>query len=122
MGVEITFNPGPQIANPIRQEHQINTLKVPDAEEIAPFVAKAIFLLRRELDDLNIPLIGFAGAPITLAAYLIQGSGSKDFEVFRAFLRAEPQFSSSAFIQTYRCKYALFKYADRCRRSSDTAF
>jgi uroporphyrinogen decarboxylase len=91
MGVEIAFNPGPQIATPIRQENQIIALRVAEPEEMASFVTETILLLRKELDTLKIPLIGFAGAPITLAAYLVQGSGSKDFEVFRAFLRSEPQ-------------------------------
>lgn len=46
--------------------------------------------MRRELEGKNIPLIGFGGAPLTLATYLIQGSGSKEYEAFRAFLRQEP--------------------------------
>jgi uroporphyrinogen decarboxylase len=65
-------------------------LRIPDQAEIAPFLETAIQLTCRELEPTGTPLIGFAGAPLTLAAYLIQGSGSKEFEDFRAFLRLEP--------------------------------
>jgi uroporphyrinogen decarboxylase len=90
MGVEIAFNPGPVVANPIRTAQQIESLRIPESLELAPFVYDTIGLLRKEL---RVPLIGFAGAPVTLAAYLIQGTGSKDFETFRAFLRSEPELS-----------------------------
>jgi len=90
MGVRIEFNPGPLIAEPIRSLRHIEALRVPEPEEIAPFGEEAIRLVRRELEGKNIPLIGFGGAPLTLATYLIQGSGSKEYEAFRAFLRQEP--------------------------------
>jgi len=90
LGIEIAFNPGPVVANPIRTKAQIEALRRPEAEEIAPFLAKAIGLTRAELSARNIPVIGFGGAPLTLATYLIQGSGSKEYEDFRAFLRLEP--------------------------------
>ena len=90
MGVRIEFNPGPVIAEPIRSSAQIAALRVPEPGEIAPFGEEAIRIVRRELEPKNIPLIGFGGAPLTLATYLIQGSGSKEYEEFRAFLRQEP--------------------------------
>ena len=90
MGVKIEFNPGPVIENPIRTKAQIDALEIPDAAEIAPFLERALRLIRSELHSSNTPLIGFGGAPLTLATYLIQGSGSKDYEEFRAFLRLEP--------------------------------
>jgi uroporphyrinogen decarboxylase len=89
MGVQVEFNPGPQL-EPLRTKTAIDALRIPDQAEIAPFLEKAIQLTRRELEPTGTPLIGFAGAPLTLAAYLIQGSGSKEFEDFRAFLRLEP--------------------------------
>lgn len=88
MGLEITFNPGPVIAAPIRSAAAVARLRVPEAEAIAPFVAEAIRLIRAECP---VPLIGFAGAPLTLATYLVEGGGSKDFEHFRQFLRCEPK-------------------------------
>ena len=90
MGVQIAFSPGPVVAEPLRNQAQIEALQLPETQEIAPFVAEAIRLVRRELAGKPLALIGFAGAPLTLATYLVQGSGSKDHEDFRAFLRQEP--------------------------------
>jgi len=87
MGVRIEFDPGPVLAEPLRDEAAVAALRVPDAGELAPFVADALRLLR---DASPVPVIGFGGAPLTLAAYLVEGSGSKDFAVFRGFLRARP--------------------------------
>jgi uroporphyrinogen decarboxylase len=94
MGVHVEFNPGP-VLEPLRTKTAIDALRIPDQAEIAPFLETAIRLARHELEPSSLeqtgtPLIGFAGAPLTLAAYLIQGSGSKEFEDFRAFLRLEP--------------------------------
>jgi uroporphyrinogen decarboxylase len=89
MGVQVEFNPGPQL-EPLRSKAAIDALRIPDRAEIAPFLEDAIRMARRELESSGTPLIGFAGAPLTMAAYLIQGSGSKEFEDFRAFLRLEP--------------------------------
>jgi uroporphyrinogen decarboxylase len=89
MGVHVDFNPGP-VVEPIRSRAAIDALRLPDTAEIAPFMEDALRLVRAELDAKGVPLIGFGGAPLTLAAYLIQGSGSKEFEEFRAFLRLEP--------------------------------
>ncbi len=87
MGVDIEFAPGPVINEPIRTIRAVEALRIPEVEEIAPFVAETV----RELDRNGpVPVIGFGGAPLTLAAYLIQGGGSKDFAEFRGFLRAEP--------------------------------
>lgn len=88
MGVELAFNPGPIIAKPVRSRADVDALVVPEEGCVTPFVGEAITLLRRELP---VPLIGFAGAPLTLAAYLIEGKGSKDFSRLRAFLYAEPE-------------------------------
>ena len=88
LGVDIAFSPGPHVAEPLRTPAQIEALRLPDGP-IAPFVGDALRLVRAELPA-QVGLIGFAGAPLTLAAYLIEGSGSKEYERFRAFLRAEP--------------------------------
>jgi uroporphyrinogen decarboxylase len=90
MGVDIEFSPGPVIAQPLRTLKQIKSLHLPDTGEIAPFVEQALRLVRRELEGTATALIGFGGAPLTLATYLIQGSGSKEYQEFRAFLRQEP--------------------------------
>jgi uroporphyrinogen decarboxylase len=88
MGVAIDFAPGPVFAEPVRSARAIDALRVPDQDDIAPFVAEAIKLIRAECP---VPLIGFGGAPLTLATYMIEGGGSKDYEAFRAFLRQEPE-------------------------------
>lgn len=88
MGIDISFQPGPVIDAPIRSRAQVDALVVPEKEAIAPYVAEAIKMIR---SDCPVPLIGFGGAPLTLATYLIEGSGSKDYALFRQFLRQEPQ-------------------------------
>ncbi|MEX2501737.1 MAG: uroporphyrinogen decarboxylase [Trueperaceae bacterium] len=87
MGVEVDFAPGPVIRNPVRSMADVRRLRDPAADEIAPFVPEAIRLLRREL---QVPLIGFGGAPLTLATYLIEGAGSKEYPTFRGLLRSDP--------------------------------
>jgi uroporphyrinogen decarboxylase len=87
-GVQLEFNPGPVVQAPLRSINDVEKLRVLEPDEIAPFVNSTIKILRREL---KVPLIGFAGAPLTLAAYLVQGKGSKDFSVLRSFLYQEPQ-------------------------------
>jgi len=87
LGVTIAFTPGPSIAEPLRTRAAIEALALRDA--IAPFVGEALQIVRAALSP-EVALIGFAGAPLTLAAYLIEGGGSKEYEHFRAFLRSEP--------------------------------
>ncbi len=90
MGVEVDFRPGPIIANPIRSLEQVNKLRVPDPRESTPYVFEILRVLRAELADARIPVLGFAGAPFTLAAYLVEGSGSKDFAAVKRMLYAAP--------------------------------
>jgi uroporphyrinogen decarboxylase len=87
MGVPVEFVPGPRVAEPVRTVADVAALRVPVDDEIAPFVAEAIKLVRAGTER---PLIGFAGAPLTLAAYLVQGSGGGDYPAFRAWLRTDP--------------------------------
>jgi uroporphyrinogen decarboxylase len=87
LGVEVAFAPGPSIAKPLRTRAAIEELAL--REPVAPFVGDALRLVRAELDP-DVALIGFGGAPLTLAAYLVEGGGSKEYEHFRQLLRAEP--------------------------------
>jgi uroporphyrinogen decarboxylase len=87
LGVDVEFSPGPSIARPLRSRAAIEALAL--HEPVAPFVGDALRIVRAELSP-EIALIGFAGAPLTLAAYLVEGSGSKEYEHFRQFMRAEP--------------------------------
>ncbi|HZJ08680.1 MAG TPA: uroporphyrinogen decarboxylase family protein, partial [Trueperaceae bacterium] len=88
MGVDLEFAPGPVISRPVRSAAAAAALRVPEQEEIAPFAGEAIRLVAAATAT---PLIGFAGAPLTLASYLIEGGGSKDFATFRAFLQSQPE-------------------------------
>ena len=88
MGLEIDFRPGPVFQAPVRSAAQVAALRVPEQEEIAPYVAEAIRLIR---DQASVPLIGFGGAPLTLATYVVQGAGSKEYAEFRQFLRQQPE-------------------------------
>ena len=90
MGVDLDFAPGPVLADPIREAGQIEKLRVPDPRESVPFVFEILGRLREALASRDIPLLGFAGAPFTLAAYMVQGSGSKDFSILKAMLQKRP--------------------------------
>ena len=87
LGIEIAFTPGPSIAQPLRSRTQIDALVRRD--DVAPYVGAALRIVRAELPR-ETGLIGFAGTPLTLAAYLIEGGGSKEYAGFRQFLRSEP--------------------------------
>jgi uroporphyrinogen decarboxylase len=91
MGVELDFAPGPIMAEPIRSAEQIERLRVPDPRESVPFVFEILRTLRQELEGRQVPLLGFAGAPFTLAAYMVEGRGSKDFSVLKRMMHREPK-------------------------------
>jgi uroporphyrinogen decarboxylase len=90
MGVSVDFRPGPVVAEPIRTREQVSALRVPNPHEAVPYVFEILRDLRRELEDDAVPLIGFAGAPFTLAAYLVEGSGSRHFATLKRLMHREP--------------------------------
>jgi uroporphyrinogen decarboxylase len=92
MGIGLSFSEGdgPLIASPIRSANDIERLAPVDPQFHLSFVYEAICLARRGLKP-DIPLIGFAGAPFTLASYLIEGGASKHFEKTKCFMYSEPQ-------------------------------
>ena len=85
MGVrlEIREDVGPIILDPIREATDVDRLGTLDPDVDLPFLAESIGLLR---DAVEVPVIGFSGAPFTLAAYLIEGGPSRDFAKARAFM------------------------------------
>lgn len=85
LGVEFRFDPGPIIAKPLTTAAEIRALHVPDRDEIAPEVAAAQRLIKPQLED-HQALLGFAGAPFSLAAYLVEGRGKQGFPRLRAML------------------------------------
>ncbi len=80
MGMHLEFSDkkGPILGEPVRNKSGADRLVIPDTEDSMPFVLEAIRILRRELRD-RVPLIGFSGAPFTLATYIIEGGSSKNF-------------------------------------------
>jgi uroporphyrinogen decarboxylase len=92
MGIDLTFIPevGPSIANPIRTAEDVEALRPIDVREaLAPTLA-ALGMVRAELPA-DTALIGFAGAPFTLASYLIEGGPTRDFIKTKSFMYHEPE-------------------------------
>jgi uroporphyrinogen decarboxylase len=90
MGVDLRIEPevGPIIERPIRSAADVTGLRPFDREAVS-FTLDAIRLVRRELDG-NAGVIGFSGAPFTLACYLVEGRPSRDFATAKAFMYREP--------------------------------
>ncbi len=91
MGVELDFQPGPTIAQPIRSLEQVEALRVPEPRESVPYVFEILRALRGELESERVPLLGFAGAPFTLAAYLVEGGASSGFPTLRRMMHRAPE-------------------------------
>src|SRR5216110_196280 len=89
VGVALT-DKGPEIANPSRSERDVAALRIPDPAAEVPFVGSIIKKLRQELRD-KVPLIGFAGAPWTLASYMVEGGSSKSFAEIKSLAYREPR-------------------------------
>ncbi len=90
MGAALTFSDagGPSIERPVRSKEDVESLKALDVEEDLPYVLNAIEQTRTELDG-TVPLIGFSGAPFTLASYLIEGGGSKHYQPTKTLMHTE---------------------------------
>jgi len=86
MGVELDFNPAPVIANPVRTLADADKLRELDPEKDVPFVMETV---RKLVDALDVPLIGFSGAPFTLACYMVEGSGSKNYENIKTLMHTD---------------------------------
>ena len=85
--VRIVANQGPTIAEPFEGERDIARLRALEPSEDVPFTIETIRIL---LEQLEVPLIGFAGAPFTLASYLIEGGPSRDHVKTKALMHGEP--------------------------------
>ncbi|MGE3921161.1 MAG: uroporphyrinogen decarboxylase [Gammaproteobacteria bacterium] len=89
MGLRFSEGEGPYFENPIRTASDIEKLGVPDPEIDLRYVIDAVKLIRHELDQ-KVPLIGFAGSPWTIATYMVEGRGSKQFNHIKKMLYKEP--------------------------------
>jgi len=92
MGAPFEFakGEGPVIHEPVRDRAGIDKLRVFEAEEGLGYVLQAVRLIRKELDG-KVPLIGFAGAPFTIASYLVEGGKSSDYRLTKQMMWSEPE-------------------------------
>jgi len=92
MGISFEIEPdiGPIIHNPVRSMRDVEALRIVDAEEATPYVLEAIRLVRRELEGKH-AVIGFSGAPFTLACYLIEGRPSRDYGLAKSLMYGQPE-------------------------------
>ena len=89
VGVELVDNVGPVIADPIRSLADVERIRPLEPEQDIPYIIDSVKMLKAELGAT--PLIGFAGAPFTLAAYLIEGKGSRNFLKTKAMMYGAPK-------------------------------
>ena len=91
MGVDFEFvkGEGPSIHNPVRTQVDVDALRPLHPEETLAHVMEAIRLLRTELG--NTPLIGFSGAPFTVASYMIEGGPSRDYKTTKLMMYSAPE-------------------------------
>ncbi|MBI5235594.1 MAG: uroporphyrinogen decarboxylase [Deltaproteobacteria bacterium] len=91
MGIQLEFakNEGPVIKNPVRSAKDIAAIRVTNPVDDVPYLLKAIKMVKAELNG-RIPLIGFSGAPFTLASYIIEGEGSKNYVHTKSLMYSDP--------------------------------
>ena len=89
LGLYFVDGEGPKFERPLRTPADIDRLAVPDMETELRYVMDAVRTIRRELDG-SVPLIGFSGSPWTLACYMVEGGGSKDWGKVKALALNEP--------------------------------
>jgi uroporphyrinogen decarboxylase len=89
-GVDIEQGVGPVVARPFRSADDLGRLRALDPENDTPYVLETIGLVTKALGSEGIPLIGFAGAPFTVASYLIEGGPSRDHTKTMALMKEDP--------------------------------
>lgn len=89
IGFRFTAADGPVIDQPLRSGHDLARVRRVDAAEELGYVMETVRLVRRELDG-RVPVIGFAGAPFTLASYVVEGGHSRTYAHVKAFMYHEP--------------------------------
>ena len=91
MGLGLSFvqGEGPVFAKPVQDEKAVDALYVPDPHSELKYVMDAVSNIRRALDN-RVPLIGFSGSPFTLACYMVEGRGSRDFRTVKTMMYRRP--------------------------------
>lgn len=90
LGLYFSTGEGPRFERPVRSQADIDKLFVPDPNDTLKYVMDAVTLIRNELGG-KVPLIGFSGSPWTLATYMIEGGGSKDYHHSKGMLYGNPK-------------------------------
>ena len=90
LGLHFVTGEGPKFEHVIRSMADVEKLPVPDPEAEMPYVMDAVRTIRKALNG-DVPLIGFSGSPWTLATYMVEGGGSKDFAKIKAMAYGDPQ-------------------------------
>ena len=88
LGLYFADGEGPKFERPVRTEAEVKALRAPDLESL-DYVFKAVTQIRTELNG-RVPLIGFSGSPWTLACYMVEGGGSKEFHTIKKMLYSRP--------------------------------
>ena len=89
LGLYFTTGEGPKFTHPVRDQAAVKKLGVPDPEQDLGYVMDAVRTIRRELDG-RVPLIGFSGSPWTLATYMVEGGGTKNFSRVKGMMYSRP--------------------------------
>lgn len=90
LGLYFTEGEGPRFERPVRDEAAVRSLGVPDPEQDLGYVMDAVRTIRRELNG-RVPLIGFSGSPWTLATYMVEGGGTKNFARTKGMMFDRPE-------------------------------
>jgi uroporphyrinogen decarboxylase len=91
MGLPLEFNEdGPHLPRPVRVAADVERLGIPDPEATMPFVMEAVRQIKAGLAG-RVPLIGFSGAPFTLASYAVEGGGSKNYTHLKGLIFRAPE-------------------------------
>jgi len=89
MKLDVIESKGPVFDKPIRSVEQIKNLQTENILERLDYVIQAVKMTKEKLSG-RVPLIGFSGSPWTLAAYMVEGKGSKNFDIIKSFIYNEP--------------------------------
>ena len=88
LGLYFEAGEGPKFQKPVQTEADVAALRVPDMDDLR-YVFDAVSSIRKALDG-RVPLIGFSGSPFTLACYMVEGGGSKEFRTIKAMMYSRP--------------------------------
>ena len=89
MGCDFEYRPGPVFSHPVQSKKDVERLGSVDVETDLPYVLETIRLVRRALPP-TVPLIGYGGGPFTMASWMVEGEGSRDFTALRRLLYSDP--------------------------------